>query len=87
MMLRLYLALIMLAVLVVLLFGETAFLFEPKEFVFLNHEISLTSQILLSGVSTLILVFLLLFGMVEKTAIFFVNRTKVEKKKQMATKD
>ena len=84
---RLYLALILLAVLIALLFSDTQFLFESRILNFLGRDISLTSQILLSGLIALILVCLFLLGLIEKIILISTRKPSVEKKKEMATKE
>ena len=63
---RLYLALILLGILIALFFSDTPFLFESRILNFLGREITLTSQILLSGMTTLILACLFILGLIEK---------------------
>ena len=84
---RLYLALILLAVLIALLFSDTQFLFKSRILNFLDRDITLTSQILLSGLIALILVCLFLLGLIEKIILISTRKLSFEKKKEMATKE
>ena len=76
---RLYLALILVAVLIALLFSDTQFLFKPRILNFLGREITLTSQILLSGLTVLILVCLFLLGLIEKIISIYEKRNRTER--------
>ena len=87
MMARLYLIFILIGVLTALFFSEITFLFEPKTLTFINREITLTGQILFSGLTTLILILILLIGLIEKATLLLRKRSKVEKEKEVSTKE
>ena len=87
MMARLYLILILIGVLTALFFSEITFLFEPKTLIFINREITLTGQILFSGLTTLILILILLIGLMEKATLLLRKRSKAEKEKEVSIKE
>ena len=87
MMARFYLILILIGVLIALFFSEITFLFEPKTLIFFNREITLTGQILFSGLTTLILILILLIGFIEKATLLLSKRPKTEKEKEVSTKE
>ena len=87
MMARLYLILILIGVLTALFFSEITFLFEPKTLIFIIREITLTGQILFSGLTTLILILILLIGLIEKATLLLSKRSKAEKEKEVSTKE
>ena len=84
---RFYLILILIGVLIELFFIEITFLFKPKALIFFNREITLTGQILFSGLTTLILILILLIGLIEKATLLLRKRSKVEKEKEVSTKE
>ena len=83
---RIYLFSIILAVLLALIFGDTQFLFNTKPVIILGKEISLNTQIIISGLTVLIILTLLFLGLVEKIVTLFKESKKAEKKKEMAVK-
>ena len=83
---RIYLFSIILAVLLALIFGDTQFLFNTKPVIILGKEISLNTQIIISGLTVLIILTLLSLGLVEKTVTLFKESKRSEKKKEMAVK-
>jgi len=85
-MLRIYLLSIISAVLLALIFGDTQFLLDPKPFTIWGKEISLNTQIIISGLTILIILTLLVLGLMEKIGRFFKDSKKAEKKKEMAVK-
>ena len=83
---RIYLFSIILAVLLALIFGDTQFLFDTKPIIIWGKEISLNTQIIISGLTVLIILTLLSLGLVEKIVTLFKESKKAEKKKEMAVK-
>ena len=83
---RIYLFSIILAVLLALIFGDTQFLFNTKPVIILGKEISLNTQIIISGLTVLIILTLLFLGLVEKIVTLFRESKRAEKKKEMAVK-
>jgi len=83
---RIYLFSIILAVLLALIFGDTQFLFDSKPAVIWGKEISLNSQIIISGLTVLIIVSLFSLSLVERIIMLFKERKRREKKKEMAVK-
>ena len=83
---RIYLLSIILAVLLALIFGDTQFLLDPKPINFWGKEISLNTQIIISGLTILIILTLLALGLMEKIGRLFKDSKKAEKKKEMAVK-
>ena len=83
---RIYLFSIILAVLLALIFGDTQFLFNTKPVIIWGKEISLNTQIIISGLTVLIILTLLSLGLVEKIVTLFKESKKAEKKKEMAVK-
>ncbi len=83
---RIYLFSIILAVLLALIFGDTQFLFDTKPIIIWEKEISLNTQIIISGLTVLIILTLLSLGLVEKIVTLFRESKKVKKKKEMAVK-
>jgi len=83
---RIYLFFIILAVLLALIFGDTLLLFDSKPLVIWGKEISLNSQIIISGLSVLIILTLMSLGLVEKIVMLFKEGKRREKKKEMAVK-
>jgi len=83
---RIYLFSIILAVLLALIFGDTQFLFNTKLVIIWGKEISLNTQIIISGLTVLIILTLLFLGLVEKIVTLFKESKKAEKKKEMAVK-
>ena len=83
---RIYLFSIILAVLLALIFGDTQFLFNTKPIIIWGKEISLNTQIIISGLTVLIILTLLFLGLVEKIVTLFKESKKAEKKKEMAVK-
>ena len=83
---RIYLFSIILAVLLALIFGDTQFLFNTKPVIIWGKEISLNTQIIISGLTVLIILTLLSLGLVEKIVNLFRESKRAEKKKEMAVK-
>ena len=83
---RIYLLSIISAVLLALIFGDTQFLLDPKPITIWGKEISLNTQIIISGLTVLIILTLLALGLMEKIVRLFKESKKVEKKKEMAVK-
>ena len=83
---RIYLFSIILAVLLALIFGDTQFLFNTKPIIIWGKEISLNTQIIISGLTVLIILTLLSLGLVEKIVTLFKESKRAEKKKDMAVK-
>ena len=83
---RIYLFSIILAVLLALIFGDTQFLLDSKPVIIWGKEISLNSQIIISGLTVLIILTLLSLGLVEKIVMLFKESKRREKKKEMAVK-
>ena len=82
---RLYLFSIISAVLLALIFGDTQFLFNTKPIIIWGKEISLNTQIIISGLTVLIILTLLSLGLVEKIVTLF-RESKRAEKKEMAVK-
>ena len=83
---RIYLLSIILAVLLALIFGDSQFLFDTKPITIWGKEISLNTQIIISGLTVLIILTLLALGLIEKITSLFRDSKKAEKKKEMAVK-
>ena len=83
---RIYLLSIISAVLLALIFGDSQFLLDPKPMTILGKEISLNTQIIISGLTILIILTLLVLGLMEKIGRLFKDSKKAEKKKEMAVK-
>ena len=83
---RIYLFSIILAVLLALIFGDTQFLFNSKPVIIWGKEISLNTQIIISGLTVLIILTLLSLGLVERIVTLFKESKRAEKKKEMAVK-
>ena len=83
---RIYLLSIISAVLLALIFGDSQFLLDPKSMTILGKEISLNTQIIISGLTILIILTLLVLGLMEKIGRLFKDSKKAEKKKEMAVK-
>ena len=83
---RIYLFSIILAVLLALIYGDTQFLFDSKPVVIWEKEISLNSQIIISGLTVLIILTLISLGLVEKIVMLFREGKRKVKKKEMAVK-
>ena len=83
---RIYLFSVILAVLLALIFGDTQFLFNTKSIIIWGKDISLNTQIIISGLTVLIILTLLSLGLVEKIVTLFRESKRVEKKKEMAVK-
>ena len=83
---RIYLFSIILAVLLALIFGDTQFLFNSKPVIIWGKEISLNTQIIISGLTVLIILTLLSLCLVEKIVTLFRESKRAEKKKEMAVK-
>ena len=83
---RIYLFSIILAVLLALIFSDTQFLFDTKPIVVGEKEISLNTQIIISGLTVLIILTLLSLGLIEKIVTLFRESKRAEKKKEMAVK-
>ena len=72
--------------LLALIFGDTQFLLDPKPITIWGKEISHNTQIIISGLTILIILTLLVLGLMEKIGRFFKDGKKAEKKKEMAVK-
>ena len=72
--------------LLALIFGDTQFLFNTKPVIIWGKEIILNTQIIISGLTVLIILTLLFLGLVEKIVTLFKESKKAEKKKEMAVK-
>ena len=83
---RIYLFSIILAVVLALIFGDTQFLFNTKPIIIWGKEISLNTQIIISGLTVLIILTLLSLGLLEKIVTLFRESKRAEKKKEMAVK-
>ena len=83
---RIYLFSIILAVLLALMFGDTQFLFDTKPITIWEKEISLNTQIIISGLTVLIILTLLSLVIVERIVALFRESKRAEKKKEMAVK-
>ena len=83
---RIYLFSIILAVVLALIFGDTQFLFDTKPINIWEKEISLNTQIIISGLTVLIILTLLSLGLVEKVIKLFKESKRAAKKKEMAVK-
>ena len=83
---RIYLFSIILAVLLAITFGNTQFLFDTKLIVIWEKEISLNTQIIISGLTVLIILTLLSLGLIEKIVMLFRESKKAKKKTEMAVK-
>ena len=83
---RIYLFSIILAVLLALIYGDTQFLFNTKPVIIWGKEISLNTQIIISGLTVLIILTLLSLGLVEKVIKLFKESKRAAKKKEMAVK-
>ena len=83
---RIYLFSIILAVLLALIFGDTQFLFNSKPVIIWGKEISLNTQIIISGLTVLIILTLLSLSLAEKIVTLFRESKRAEKKKEMAVK-
>ena len=85
-MLRIYLLSIILAVLIALLFGDSQFLIDLKPITIWSKQISLNTQIIISGLTILIIITLLTLGLLEKITLLFRESKKGKKSKEMAVK-
>ena len=83
---RIYLFSIIFAVLLALMFGDTQFLFDTKPITIWEKEISLNTQIIISGLTVLIILTLLSLSLVEKIVTLFSESKRAEKKREMAIK-
>ena len=83
---RIYLLSIISAVLLALIFGDTQFLLDLKPITIWGKEISLNTQIIISGLTILIILTLLAWALMEKIGRLFKDSKKAEKKKEMAVK-
>ena len=72
--------------LLALIFGDTQFLFNTKPIIIWGKEISLNTQIIISGLTVLIILTLLSLGLLEKIVTLFRESKRAEKKKEMAVK-
>ena len=83
---RIYLLSIFIAVLLALIVGDANFFFEPKPMIILGREIRLNSQIIISALAVIIILFQLVFGILEGMYVLFKKNKKGSKKKEMAVK-
>jgi len=83
---RIFLTLIVLATLLALVSSDFPFLLESKKIIVGGKEIILTSQIMISGLSFSILIFLVFTGVFEKIFLLFKKNATKEKKKDMEVK-
>lgn len=83
---RVYLIAIISSVLLALIFSGQDFIFEPKSIEILGKEIIFTSQIILSGLTSVIILTLIGLTLLEKGILLFKTKKKESKKKEMAVK-
>ena len=83
---RIYLLSIFIAVLLALIFGDTNFFFDPKPMIIFGRETDLNSQIIISALAVIIILFQLVFGILEGMYVLFKKNKKGSKKKEMAVK-
>lgn len=83
---RIYLLSIILAVLTALFFGDSNFLFDQKSINIWGKQLNLNAQIIISGLTILIIVTLLTLGLLEKIGQLFKASGKRERSKEMAVK-
>ena len=83
---RIYLISIFIAVLLALIVGDANFFFDPKPMIILGREIGLNSQIIISALAVIIILFQLVFGILEGMYVLFKKNKKGSKKKEMAVK-
>ena len=69
-----------------LIFGDTQFLFNTKPVIIWGKEIILNTQIIISGLTILIIITLLTLGLLEKITLLFRESKKSKKSKEMAVK-
>ena len=77
---RLFLILIFLCITLVITFNDSLDLFPPTEIEFLNKEIIVNSEMMISFIAFFTLVFVLFIGVVEK--LFFSRRAGKKKGKE-----
>ena len=77
---RLFLILIFLCITLVITFNDSLDLFPPTEIEFLNKEIIVNSEMMISFIVFFTLIFVLCIGIVEK--LFFSRRVAKEKGKE-----
>ena len=77
---RLFLILIFLCITLVITFNDSLNLFPPTKIEFLNKEIIMNSEIIISSIVFFTLIFVLCIGIVEK--LFFIRRADKEKGKE-----
>ena len=77
---RLFLILIFLCITLVITFNDSLDLFPPTEVEFLNKEIIVNSEMMISFIAFFTLVFVLCIGVVEK--LFFSRRASKKKGKE-----
>tara|TARA_Y100000590_G_scaffold122407_1_gene140091 strand:+ start:14557 stop:14817 length:261 start_codon:yes stop_codon:yes gene_type:complete len=83
---RVYLITIISSILVALIFSGQDFMFEPKSSEIFGKEIIVTSQIILSGLTSAIILTFLGLTFIEKGILLFKSKKKESKKKEMAVK-
>lgn len=77
---RLFLILIFLCITLVITFNDSLDLFPPTEIEFLNKEIIVNSEMMISFIAFFTLVFVLCIGVVEK--LFFSGRASKNKEQE-----
>ncbi len=77
---RLFLILIFLCITLVITFNDSLSLFSPTEIEFLNKEIIVNSEMMISFIAFFTLIFVLCIGIVEK--LFFLRRAGKKKGKE-----
>ena len=77
---RLFLILIFLCITLVITFNDSLNLFSPTKIEFLNKEINVNSEMIISFIAFFTLIFVLCMGVVEK--LFFSRRVHEKKGKE-----
>ena len=77
---RLFLILIFLCITLVITFNDSLNLFSPTKIEFLNKEIIVNSEMMISFIAFFTLIFVLCIGIVEK--LFFLRRARKKKGKE-----
>ena len=72
--------------LLALIYGDTQFLSDTEPIIIFDKEISLNSQIIISGLTVLIILSLLSLSLLEKIVNLFKESKSKKKKKEMAVK-
>ena len=77
---RLFLILIFLCITSVITFNDSLNLFSPTKIEYLNKEIILNSEMMISLIVFFTLIFVLCIGLVER--LFFLRRATIKRKKE-----